>query len=202
MTTTPGLPLSLRLEGRRVLLVGAGPIALGKLSSLLGAGAHVRVVAKQFTPEVRQLAQEAGAELCERAVAETDLDDVTFVVTATPREIAREVRAWAHARRLLLLAVDDVASTDAHSPAVFTRGGVTIALSSDGRAPALVGFLRQLLEEALPSEAMLESWLALADEERARWKIDGVPIPERRRRLVGRICEASAACPRLEGGPS
>jgi uroporphyrin-III C-methyltransferase/precorrin-2 dehydrogenase/sirohydrochlorin ferrochelatase len=186
----------LRLEGRRVLLVGAGTIASTKLEALLRAGAHVRVVAPDVTEAVRRLAEESRVELVRREVRESDLDDVRFVVTATPHEVSREVRVWADARRLLLLAVDDVASTDAHSPAVFERGGVTIALSSAGRAPALVGLLRQLLEEALPSEDELAEWLRLADEERLRWKASGVAMTARRRLLVGRLCEASGACRR------
>ncbi|MBM4375708.1 MAG: bifunctional precorrin-2 dehydrogenase/sirohydrochlorin ferrochelatase [Deltaproteobacteria bacterium] len=194
MSRTPGLPLVLRLEGRRVLLVGAGTIAAGKLAALLRAGARVRVVAPAVTEEVARLAEDAGAEVVVREVTESDLDDVRFVVTATPHAVSRQVRGWADARRLLLLAVDDVAATDAHSPAVFERGGVTIALSSDGRAPALVGFLRQLLEAALPSEEELAEWLRLADDERAIWKAEGLPLGERRRRLVGRLCEQGGAC--------
>ena len=41
-------PTFLKLGGRRVLLVGAGPVAAGKLRSLLDAGAHVTVVAPEF----------------------------------------------------------------------------------------------------------------------------------------------------------
>lgn len=196
MTAPLGLPLVLRLRGRRVLLVGGGTIARGKLESLLRAGAIVRVVAPTACDEVRALAGSKGVEVLLREVRESDVDDAWFVVSAAPREVSRTVRAWCEARRLWLLAVDDLEATDAHSPAVLERGGVTIALSSEGRAPALVGFLRQLLEEALPSEEELGRWLRLADEERRKWKAAGVPMAERRRLLVGRICEQTAACVR------
>lgn len=194
MTSSIGLPLVLRLRGRPVLLVGAGTIAAGKLTALLGAGACVRVVAPVVSDAVLALATAGGAEVIRREVEAGDIDGAWFVVSAAPREVSRCVRAWCEARRVWLLAVDDLEATDAHSPAVLERGGVTVALSSEGRAPALVGFLRQLLEDALPSEEELSAWLALNDEERAKWKAEGVPMAARRRRLIGRICERSAAC--------
>jgi uroporphyrin-III C-methyltransferase/precorrin-2 dehydrogenase/sirohydrochlorin ferrochelatase len=193
----PGLPLVLRLEGRKVLLVGGGAIAANKLAALLRAGAIVRVVAPEVRPETRSLAERAAVEIVEREVRPSDLEDAWFVVSAVPREVSAQVRRWADERRVLLLAVDDVAATDAHSPAVFDRGGVTVALSSDGRAPALVGMLRELLEEALPSEEELAHWLELADVERAAWKAAKLPMGARRAKLIARICERSGACERL-----
>ena len=38
-------PVFLKLEGRRVLVVGAGPVAASKLRPLVDAGARVTVVA-------------------------------------------------------------------------------------------------------------------------------------------------------------
>jgi uroporphyrin-III C-methyltransferase/precorrin-2 dehydrogenase/sirohydrochlorin ferrochelatase len=92
-----------------------------------------------------------------------------------------------------VLAVDDVASTDAFSPAVFSRGDVRIALSSEGRAPALVGLLREALEQALPDEDRLAAWMKIAVESRAAWKRDGVPHAERRAQLLARLLEEPPA---------
>ena len=46
------LPIFLHLRGRRVVLVGAGPVGASKLSQLLAAGADVRVVAPDVHPDV------------------------------------------------------------------------------------------------------------------------------------------------------
>ncbi|HEX9202380.1 MAG TPA: NAD(P)-dependent oxidoreductase, partial [Vicinamibacteria bacterium] len=48
----PVFPVFLKLAGRRVLLVGGGPVASGKLAGLLKAGAHVTVVAPKIRPEI------------------------------------------------------------------------------------------------------------------------------------------------------
>ncbi|HVV50885.1 MAG TPA: NAD(P)-dependent oxidoreductase, partial [Polyangia bacterium] len=52
-------PLFLKLAGRKVLVVGGGPVALGKVRALLEAGAAVTVVAPEAGPELAALA-EAG----------------------------------------------------------------------------------------------------------------------------------------------
>ena len=46
------LPLFLNLNGRDVLLVGGGPVATAKLRQLRAAGASVRVVAPEISPEI------------------------------------------------------------------------------------------------------------------------------------------------------
>jgi siroheme synthase-like protein len=196
MSEAPGYPLFLRLEGRRVLLVGAGSVALGKLAGLARARARVTIVAPSVRDDVRALARDAGAEVIERGVEEADLEGARLVVCAAPEAVRRAVRAWCDARGVLLLAVDDVAATDAYSPAIFERAGITVALSSEGRAPALVGLLRELVELALPPDDELDRWLAIAAEARAAWKAEGAPLGERRKRLVARVCERSGACGR------
>ena len=49
---SPLYPAFLKLEGRPVLLVGAGPVAASKLDGLLAAGAKVKVVAPEVRPEI------------------------------------------------------------------------------------------------------------------------------------------------------
>src|SRR5260370_888162 len=63
-----------------------------------------------------------------------------------------------------------------------TRGGVRVAVSTDGGAPALAGLLREALERVLPEE--LSEWTRVGQEVRARWKRAGVPIGERRPLLL------------------
>jgi len=59
---------------------------------------------------------------------------------------------------------------------------VTIAISTDGRAPAIAGLLREALDAWLPAD--LDRWMAAADEARKTWKQDGVPMEQRRPLLL------------------
>ena len=70
-------------------------------------------------------------------------------------------------RQVFVNAVDDPANASAYLGGVVRRAGVTFAISTDGRAPALAGLLREGLDAALPEEE-LEAWVAEAERLRER----------------------------------
>lgn len=171
-------PVFLKLAGRRVLVVGGGPVAASKMRGLLEAGADIVVVAPAAVAEIRA----APVRIRERPFEPADLDGACFVIAAAPPEVNRAVAAAAYARGLLVNAVDDLENASAYLGAVFERAGITVALSTDGAAPALAGLLREALEAALPED--LESWMQCARESRQRWLAEGVPMPRRRPMLL------------------
>lgn len=171
-------PVFLKLGGRRVLVVGGGPVAAGKLRALLEADARVTVVA----PEVTQAIRTAPVEIVQRPFAPRDLDGACFVVAAAPPEVNRDVASAAHARGIFVNAVDDVENASAYAGAIVRRAGVTIALSTDGAAPALAGLLREGLEALLPDD--LDAWMACAREARRQWLDARVPMEQRRPLLL------------------
>jgi len=175
------LPLFVKLAGRDVLVVGAGPMGTARAEGLAAAGARVTVVA----PEVLPGAAAAAAAVLRRPFQPSDLDGMWFAVAAAPPEVNRAVAVAAEARRVLVNAVDDPASASAYFPGVVRRGGATIAISTDGRAPALAGLLREGIEAVLPED--LGTWLALAEGLRVEWKRSGVPLASRRPLLLERL---------------
>jgi siroheme synthase-like protein len=133
------LPLFLHLRGRRVVLVGAGPVGASKLAQLLAVGADVRVVA----PVVHQTIEAAPVSIERRAFVPTDLDDAWLVVAAATPEVNRQVAVAAEARRIFVNAVDDPPNATAYLGGVVRREGVTLAISTSGDAPAIAGLLRE-----------------------------------------------------------
>lgn len=170
-------PVFLRLTGRKVVLVGGGRVAAGKLQGLIAEGAQVTVIAPEIRPELEQ----AGVAVERRRFEDADLEGAWYVVAAAPPEVNREVLAAAERRHVFVNAVDDPPNATAYAGGVVRRDGVTIAISTDGRAPALAGLLREALDAWLPGE--LDEWMSAADDARRSWKQDGVPI-ERRRPLL------------------
>ena len=171
-------PVFLHLNDRDVLLVGGGTVASSKLDALLAAGARVTVIA----PQVRQTLRRASVVIHEREFSPADLDGRWFVVAAGPPEVNRAVAAAAEARRIFVNAVDDTDSASAYLGGVLRKGGVTVAISTEGRAPALTGLLREGLDALIPED--IESWAEVAMRLRAYWKADAVPVPRRRPLLL------------------
>ena len=180
----PLFPAFLKLADRPVTVVGGGPVAASKLRALLDAGASVTVVA----PEVTAGIAGSGVAVRRRPFRASDLDGAWLAVAAAPPEVNRAVAAAAEERRLFLNAVDDPANASLYLGGVVRRGGVTAAISTDGRAPALAGLIREAIEALLPEDEV-RRWLATADEERAGWLAGGVAM-ERRRPLLLRALAA------------
>ncbi|MGE4056294.1 MAG: bifunctional precorrin-2 dehydrogenase/sirohydrochlorin ferrochelatase [Vicinamibacterales bacterium] len=172
------LPLFVNLSGRRVLLVGGGPVAAGKLEQLLAAGADVRVVSLT----VHESIAKSGVPVAQRAFHPSDLDGAWLVVAAATPEVNREVASAAEAMRIFVNAVDDPANATAFLSGVVRRDGVTIAISTEGAAPGLTALLRQALDAFLPTD--IGRWVQEAQRQRVGWRRDGIPMEARRPLLL------------------
>lgn len=177
-------PLFLKLSGREVLVVGGGPVATAKVGALMETGAKILVVAPEVRPELEALAGSASGKISieRRCFQASDLRAAWLVVAAAPPEVNRVVAAEAESRRLYVLAVDDPSSASAYGAGTLRRGGVTVAVSTDGRAPALAGLLREGLDAVLPDD--LAQWSAEAQRQRAAWRAARTPMAERRPLLL------------------
>ena len=172
------LPLFLDLAGRRVVLVGGGRVAAAKLPAIVAAGADVRVVAPAIDADIER----AGVSIERRGFVPADLDEAWLVVAAATPAVNGEVAEAAGARRIFVNAVDDPANATAFLSGVVGRDGVTIAISTNGDAPALTALLREALDALLPRD--LSSWLAEARRQRAIWRREGVAMEKRRPLLL------------------
>jgi len=188
------LPLFLNLTGRLVALVGGGPVAAGKLRQLVAAGARVQVIAPDICAAIAGR-RHANVELIRREFVPSDLDEVWLVVAAATPDVNREVASAAENRRVFVNAVDDPANASAFLSGVVRRDGVTIAISTNGEAPALTALVREAVDALLPTD--LGAWMAIARTARLEWKRDGVPMDERKPSLL-RALNARYADARLQ----
>src|SRR5436190_7815813 len=177
------LPLFLNLAGRRVLLVGGGPVAAAKLQQLLAAGADVHVVAPDVVDEIERTGASCGVSIDRRPSAHTDLDEAWLVVAAATPDVNRQIAAAAAERRIFVNAVDDPANASAFLSGVIRREGVTIAVSTSGDAPGLTALIRQGFDELLPRRDLAQ-WVREARRQRRQWKADGIPMEARKPLLL------------------
>ncbi len=158
-------PMFVTLDGRQVLVVGAGKIGEPKIGGLLETRARIRVVSLDATPTVRQWAREGRLELELRAFAADDLDGAFLAVVATNSRALNEcVYHEAQRRGVLCNTVDVPDLCDFFYPAVVHRGDLQIAVSTAGQSPSLAQKIRQQLEKQFgPGYA---AWVAELGETR------------------------------------
>jgi uroporphyrin-III C-methyltransferase/precorrin-2 dehydrogenase/sirohydrochlorin ferrochelatase len=174
-------PVFLKLSGRAVLLVGGGTVATSKLAGLREAGARVTVV----SPRISEAIAESGVRLLRRKFRASDLNRQWLVVSAATPEVNRRVARAAEGRRVFVNAVDDPANASVYLGGILRRDGVTMAISTDGRAPALAGLLREGLDAVLPQD--LDQWMEAAERAKRTWRATGVPMAERRPQLLAEL---------------
>jgi precorrin-2 dehydrogenase/sirohydrochlorin ferrochelatase len=178
-------PAFLRLEGRRCLVVGAGPVAEEKIPSLLRAGAKVRVVAPEATERIQEWARAKKIVWARRAFRSEDLAGAFLVIAATSSSsLHARILTQARRRGVLCNAVDDPEHCDFFYGAVVRRGGLLIAISTSGRSPALAQRIRKKLEQEFSQEHA--AWLEEIGAVRERLMEKKIPR-ERRRVLLHRL---------------
>jgi uroporphyrin-III C-methyltransferase/precorrin-2 dehydrogenase/sirohydrochlorin ferrochelatase len=180
-------PLFLRLAGRRVVVVGGGQMASAKVQGLLPTGARITVVAPLVRPEIA----EAPVDVVRRGFTPSDLDDAVLAVAAATPEVNRQVSRAGEERRVFVNAVDHPDVCSAFAAGIVRRGGVTLAVSTAGLAPALAGLLREALEVVLPED--LDRWVGAAHALRQRQRAEGVPLGQRRPVLLQALNELYTA---------
>jgi uroporphyrin-III C-methyltransferase/precorrin-2 dehydrogenase/sirohydrochlorin ferrochelatase len=123
-------PIFMRLQGRKVLVVGTGALAQAKRRLLSAAGAHVDL--RDVLPPV--------------------LDNYALVFGASGDEATdRAVAAAARAAHRPVNVVDRPELSDFIMPAVVDRGEVVIGISTGGASPILAQRVRGWIEDALPA---------------------------------------------------
>ena len=151
-------PLFVKLEGRRVVVVGGGEIATSKMEGLLQAGANVVVVSPALNAQLMALVRENKIAWREKEFSPADLQDAFLAIAATSVPSVNEtVYRAADARGLLCNAVDDIENCHFYYGAVVQRGDLQIAISTNGKSPALAQRLRKELEAQFGAE--YENWI-------------------------------------------
>ncbi|WXL27616.1 siroheme synthase CysG [Ectopseudomonas mendocina] len=146
------LPLFHKLQGRWVLVVGGGEVALRKARLLADAGATLRVVALDAVGELEQLVRTTGGELQLRGYQAADLDKVVLVIAATDDSaLNAQVSADAQAQGIPVNVVDAPQLCSVIFPAIVDRSPLVVAVSSGGDAPVLARLVRAKIETWLPA---------------------------------------------------
>lgn len=144
------LPLFHKLQGRVVLVVGGGEVALRKARLLSDAGGQLRVVAPVVRDELTALA--GGGRVHLRGYDSADLQGVALVIAATDDEpLNARISAEAQALGIPVNVVDAPALCSVIFPAIVDRSPLIVAVTSGGDAPVLARLIRAKIETWIPS---------------------------------------------------
>lgn len=181
-------PVYLNLTGRLCIVVGGGKVAERKVQSLLESGARVRVISPGASYALLEAEGLGKIELVLREYSSNDIAGAFLVISATDNDqINRLVADDCFQRNILVNVVDDPPKCNFIVPAVVRRGALSIAISTDGKSPALAQKIKTDLEKQYgPEYAEL---LEILGELRSK-VIAGVKDIERRRVIFKRVVDS------------
>jgi precorrin-2 dehydrogenase/sirohydrochlorin ferrochelatase len=162
----PLYPINLRLQGVPCLVVGGGPVALGKVRGLLDANADVTVVAPQVVGELDELVRVRRITVERRRYERGEAANYRLAITATgDPAVDGAVFEDAQAAAVWINAADDPAHCSFTVPARVRRGPLLVTFATGGQSPALAAWLRERFEAELGPE--YEQLLEMLAEARA-----------------------------------
>ncbi len=126
--------MTLRVTGRKVVVVGGGHVATRRTLSLLTAGARVVVVSPEVTESLASSIGRGDVEWIQRTYATGDLAGAWLVQTATDSPVDGLVAADAEAAQIWCLKGGDPDHATAWAPAVAQVDDVLVAVSGGGDA--------------------------------------------------------------------
>ncbi len=149
-------PIMMSLEGKRVIVIGGGPVAERKIMSLLESGALVSVIAPEVGSRVRNLASEGRVDWIAKDFHPSLLDRFSEIALIFGATNSRQVNLMIHeaaTKRKILCNIADVPDLCTFIvPAVITQGELMIAVTTGGSSPALARRIREDLEKRFGPE--------------------------------------------------
>ena len=170
-------PVFLNVDGKKCVVVGGGQVAWRKVRVLLEHGADIEVISPDLCPELAKLAESGEIHALTREYQAGDLKNAFVAIAATDdNEINQRVVVEARRRAVLVNVVDDAENSDFIVPSFLRRGDITIAVSTNGKSPALARKIRSRLEKEMGDE--YASLASLVSEVRGEVKQQGIKIDD------------------------
>ncbi|ANE81165.1 uroporphyrinogen-III C-methyltransferase [Mycobacterium adipatum] len=145
--------VGLRLEGRKVVVVGGGTVAQRRLPLLIAAGADVHVITRAATPSVEAF---TPITLTLRDFRDEDLDGAWYVLAATDDpDVNAAIVAGAERRRIFCVRADVAIEGTAVTPASFDYDGLSVGVLAGGEHRRSAA-IRNAIHDALATGAIAD----------------------------------------------
>jgi precorrin-2 dehydrogenase / sirohydrochlorin ferrochelatase len=165
-------PISVRMQGKKVVVAGGGKVASFKIALLLEEGADVTVVSPDAVNEIRQWAEEKKLKWISRQIELNDCEDAFLIIAATDNPELNAKLAQAAKPNQLVNVITDPEKGNVHFPAALKRGKLLIAVSTGGASPKLAKKIRNDLAKLYDDS--YEEYLEFLNECRVLIKSKGL----------------------------
>ena len=123
------LPININIDNKKILVVGAGNVAIQKVTSLLRFTRNINVIGKAIHPGLKEF----GVELVEKSYDPTDLKGVFLVYVCTDdHDLNHKIKMHCEAEQILCNVADDPLYCDFISPAIYQKNEMSVAVCSGG----------------------------------------------------------------------
>ncbi|KAF2639510.1 siroheme synthase middle domains-like protein [Massarina eburnea CBS 473.64] len=147
------LILAWQVRNKKVLVVGGGEVAAGRIVNVLNADARVTVVSPRegLNEEVAYRVEQKQVEFIDRKFEPADLDGVDMVLTAVDdAEASTQIYKLCHERRIAANIADVPPECDFYFGSVHRDGPLQIMVSTNGNGPKLANIVRRQIANTLP----------------------------------------------------
>ena len=147
-------PLFIKMDGRKVMVIGGGSVALRKIRILTDYGADIRIISGEVRDELKMLAEAGRLECQKENLTENhppEWEEAILVNCASNDETVNVVAAdYCQKRHILVDCAKPGENSDCVFPSVVRRGNVVVGISTSGGVPALTKHLREKIEAVIP----------------------------------------------------
>ena len=127
-------PMFVELEGKKAVVVGAGPIAERRIRVLEEFGAKVTVISPEISEGVRDLWEEGRINCIIRPLERADIEGTFLVVAATgDRAVNHQVAVWCWEAGVLVNVADKKEECDFYFPGIAREGCLTAGVCAGGK---------------------------------------------------------------------
>lgn len=138
-------PLSYKVRGKRIIIVGGTGEAINKVRLVSKTTASIEIYARTISADFSAF----EVDLFERAVTGQDLAGAALVFVAEESPDADLAKSEARRLGIPLNVVDVPAECDFYTPSIVDRAPLTVAISTEGDAPVLARLVRARIEAML-----------------------------------------------------
>lgn len=138
-------PLSFKVKGKRIVIVGGTDEALNKVRLVSKTTASIEIYSRTITADFSAF----PVSLHRRPLTASDLAGAALVFVAETGEDAELAKSEARRLGIPLNVVDMPGECDFYTPSIVERAPLTVAVSSEGDAPVLARLVRAQIEALL-----------------------------------------------------